>query len=232
MAKAFQEWRVLPHGPIEKLSDSLWCVEGTMPNGKTRRRMALIRLADGRLIIHNAIALEDELMAEVTAFGTPAAILVPNAFHRQDAKIMKDRFPQAKVYCPAGAKKAVSRVVPVDGTYSDAPRDATVSIRHLDGVKEREGVVEVISPDGRSLVFCDTLLNIKKAPLPARLFLAPIGRLSVPRFSRLLLVKDKRAFRADLERLAASDLRRIVPGHGALVLENAAASLEKAAAEL
>src|SRR5688572_26585926 len=142
MAKAFQEWCVLPHTPIEKLSDTVWTVEGTMPNGTTKRRMSLIRLADGRLITHNAIALEEELMAEVTAFGTPAAILVPNGFHRQDAKIMKDRFPDAKVYCPGAAKKAVSQVVPVDGSYADAPQDATVRVRHLDGVKEKEGVVE------------------------------------------------------------------------------------------
>src|SRR5207237_4272316 len=99
------------------------------------------------VLIHNAIALEDNLMAEITAWGTPAAILVPNGFHRQDAKIMKDRFPNAKVYCPAGAKKAVSKVLPVDGSFAEVPQDGTVRVRHLEGVKAREGLVEVTSSD-------------------------------------------------------------------------------------
>lgn len=232
MAKTFQEWTLLPHGPLEKLTENLWRLEGTMPNGSNKRTMSLVRLADGRLIIHNAIALEDGLMAEVTAFGTPAAILVPNAFHRQDAKIMKDRFPDARVYCPSAATKAVAKVVPVDGSYADAPQDSSVRVRHLDGLKEKEGVVEVTSADGRSLIFNDTMLNTASARHVFKLLLAPLGRLGVPRFSRWFLVADKAALRADIERMAGSDLRRVIPGHGAPVLENAAQLLKEAAREL
>lgn len=233
MAKAFQQWTILPHDPIEKLTENLWRVEGKMPGGN-KRVMTLIRLADGQLLIHNAIALEEALMTEVTAWGTPAAILVPNGFHRQDAKIMKDRFPSAKVYCPGGARKAVSAVVPVDGTYADAPQDSTVRVRHLDGLNEKEGVVEVVSKDGRSLVFCDTLLNMttKEARGIFKFFLAPLDRLSVPRFSKWMLVKNKAALKADLKQLAAEDLCRVIPGHGKPVLDGAPASLERAAAEL
>ncbi len=31
MAKAHTSWRVLPHGPLEKLSERLWWVEGNLP---------------------------------------------------------------------------------------------------------------------------------------------------------------------------------------------------------
>jgi hypothetical protein len=227
----FREWTVLPHDPIEKLTENLWRVEGTMPGGN-KRTMSLIRLSDGRLLIHNAIALEDDLMAEVTAFGSPAAILVPNAFHRQDAKIMKDRFPSAKVYCPAGARKKVGQVVAVDGSYADAPQDSTVRVRHLSGMKEKEGVVEVDSKDGRTAIFCDALLNMSHAKHIFKLFLAPIGRLSIPRFSRWLLVSDKQALRNDLERLASDSLKRVIPGHGNPVVDDAAGALKRAAADL
>jgi hypothetical protein len=83
MAKCFETWTVLPHGPIEKLSENLWRVEGTMNDGKIKRVMTIARMKDGRLVVHNAIALEPELQAEIEAFGTPAAIVVPNGFHRQ-----------------------------------------------------------------------------------------------------------------------------------------------------
>ena len=90
MAKCFETWTVLPHGPLEKLSENLWRLEGTMPNGNTKRIMTIARMKDGRLVIHNAIALEPALQSEIEAFGTPASIVVPNGFHRQDAKIYKD----------------------------------------------------------------------------------------------------------------------------------------------
>src|SRR5262245_49018604 len=122
MAKAFQTWTVLPHQPLEKLADNLWRVEGTMPDGRTRRVMSVAKMRDGRLVIHNAIALEEPLMAELEAFGTPAVLVVPNAYHRQDAKIFKDRYPALRVHCPRGATKGVGKVVPVDGDYEDAPR--------------------------------------------------------------------------------------------------------------
>jgi hypothetical protein len=233
MPKAFDTWTLLPHGPIEKLADNLWRLEGTMPNGTTRRVMTLARLTDGRVIIHNAIALEEELMNEITAWGTPAAILVPNGFHRQDARIMKARFPAAKVYCPTGAKKAVSQVISVDGSFDDVPRDSTVHARHLEGVKAREGLLDVSSSDGRTIVFCDTILNLSKVPFPIRLLLAPIGRPSVPRFARWFFASDKPALRRDLEHLAsASDVRRLIPGHGAPILTDAQAALRTAAATL
>jgi hypothetical protein len=232
MAKAFQTWTILKHGPLEKISENLWRLEGNL--GDTNKRvMTLARLADGRVLIHNAIALEDPLMDEITAWGTPAGILVPNAFHRQDAKIMKDRFPNAKVYCPGAAKKAVSQVVAVDGSYDDVPRDATVSARHIDGINEKEGVLEVNSSDGRSLVFCDTLLNVKDPPLLFKFFLAPVNRPSVPRFAKWFFMKNKAALKADLEKMAAADgLRRIIPGHGAMVASDAATILSGAAREI
>jgi len=51
-------WTALPHGPIEKLEDNLWRVEGTLPkNPPFKRVMTVVRLGDGRLVVHNAICL-------------------------------------------------------------------------------------------------------------------------------------------------------------------------------
>jgi len=49
----------------------------------TRRAMTPARLKDGRIAINNAIAQEDELMAEIDQWGEVAAIIVPNAFYRR-----------------------------------------------------------------------------------------------------------------------------------------------------
>ena len=31
MAKVNNDWRVLRHGPIEKLDNNIWCVTGSLP---------------------------------------------------------------------------------------------------------------------------------------------------------------------------------------------------------
>jgi hypothetical protein len=41
MAKTFTTWTVLPHQPIEKLTENLWRVSGTMNNGTLQRQMVL-----------------------------------------------------------------------------------------------------------------------------------------------------------------------------------------------
>jgi hypothetical protein len=232
MAKAFETWTVLPHEPLQKLAENLWTVRGTMPNGKVTRVMTVARLSSGKLIVHNAIALEDPLMAEMQAFGDVAYILVPNGFHRQDARIYKDRFPAAKVLCPRGSTKRVAQVVPVDGDYSQAPSDERVHVRYVDGVKDTEGMIEVQSNDGATVIFNDLVCNMPKLPGLAGIALSPTGKASVPRVARLMMVKDKRTTAASLVKLATPNLKRIVVSHGAAITQGAPAVLESVAAGL
>src|SRR5258706_9731519 len=104
MPKTNETWTVLKHRPIEKLEPNLWRVEGDLPWSGTRV-MTIVKLASGGLVIHNGIALEEDAMKEIEAFGTPEVLIVPNGFHRLDAKVYKDRYPKLKVLCPAGATK-------------------------------------------------------------------------------------------------------------------------------
>jgi hypothetical protein len=232
MAVGHQSWTVLPHTPIEELAPNLWRVEGRM-GARNKRVMILIRLGDGRIIMHNAIALDSASMARIDAWGTVAAILVPNSFHRQDARIMQEHYPNAKVYAPPAAVRAASKATPCAGTYADVPRDDTVTVRDIDGMGGREGVLLVRSPDGVSAVFCDTVLNVPKLPGFFGILLYPTGTLSVPRVTKLVLARNRKALRADLERIAAEPgLARVIPGHGAVVAADAAHRLREAAARL
>jgi hypothetical protein len=139
----------------------------------------------------------------------------------------------ARVYAPSGALAAASRATPCAGTYADVPVEASVSLRELDGIGVREGVLLVRSPDGVSAVFCDTLLNLPWLTGVLGLFLHPTGTLSVPRATSLWFAKDRRALRANLERLADEDgVVRVIPGHGNVVASGAAGRLREAAARL
>src|SRR4051812_9251225 len=138
MAAGFTTWTVLPHDPIVPLAPNLWRVEGRM-NRSNRRVMTLVRLGDGRIVVHNAVALDEPEMAKIDAWGEVAAILIPNGYHRQDAFIFQARYPTAKVYAPRGSLARASKATPCAGTYDDVPTDASLSVRHLDGLGEREG---------------------------------------------------------------------------------------------
>ncbi len=223
---AFRTWTVLPHQPIEKLSDRLWTVSGTMPKGNIRR-MTLLRLSDGRVLVHNAIALGEAEMKEVEAWGEVAGLIVPNGFHRQDAFIYKKRYPRAAVYAPQGSVKAVGKLVSVDGDFTQIPSDQTIRFEHLAGMKKKEGVLTIDDADGRTLIFNDALLNMSSQGILADLFMSPVGTLSVPRFARMMWLNDRNDFVDQMTRLSC-DLNRIIVGHGQTVEEDATSRFAEA----
>jgi hypothetical protein len=231
--KPFDSWQVFPHRPIEKLAPNLWRVEGDIPGGDGTRVMTLARLRDGSLLIHNGIALEEPLMAEIEAFGKPSILVVPNGFHRLDARVYKARYPGVRVLCPKAAHKKVSQVVAVDGTFDDGPKNDDVSMAHLNGTKEGEGIVQVKSPDGTTLVLNDCVMNMPALKGIVGFFLAPTGRPGIPRFARWFMVKDKESFRGTLGQLASiPDLKRIIVSHGAMMAEAPGDKLRAAVGEM
>ena len=117
MTQPSSTWTVLPHLPIDKLEPNLWRVQGSMSGMALKRVMTLVRLDDGRVVVHSAIALDDESMAEIEAWGRPAVLLVPNAYHRLDAPAWVARYPEVEVRCPPGGRAKIEKVVRVDADY-------------------------------------------------------------------------------------------------------------------
>lgn len=237
MPKAFDRWTVHPHGPIEELGDRLWRVEAKLPTMDLMRVMAIAKRNDGKLVIHNGIALEDEAMKRVEAWGEPGYIVVPNGYHRLDAPAFASRYPDAKVVCPAGGRKKIADVVPVDMTYEDYPADEAVGLDTLEGVGEQEGVMIVRGDDGTSLVLNDALFNAPdRGGLTGFIFKHVTQSTGAPKVSRIFrwfVMKDRRAFRAHLERLADTpDLRRVVVAHYRTIEDDPAGALRSAAAAL
>ena len=236
MAKTHDAWTVLEHGPLERLSENLWRLEGSLPGMALRRVMTVARMANGRLLIHNGICLEERQLQELDALGDPAALVVPNGWHRMDARPYKDRYPGARVFCPAGSRKQVEKVLRVDGDYDDFAGDDTVTLEHLDGMKKREGVLCVRGEDGASLVFNDAIFNQPHQKGIAGAVFKLMGSTGGPTVSRLfkvMAVSDRGAFRAHLERLAGTpDLRRFVVSHHETVDHDAADVLRELASRV
>ena len=237
MATESSSWKVRPHGSLEKISERLWRVEGDLDGIPMKRVMAIARRSDGGLVIHNGVALGDAEMAEIDAWGKVAAIIVPNGYHRLDAKVFHDRYPDARVVCPSGARAKVEKLVPVSGTYEDEPADENVQLETLDGTKQGEGAMIVRDASGTSLVLNDAVFNMPHGPgftgFVIRRLAGSSGGPRVSRVMRLLGIKDKRAFRAHLERLAdLPALQRIVVSHHLTIDQDPAGTLRAVAATL
>lgn len=235
MAKVFETWTVLPHDPIVEHHESFWTVKGSMPSPSVKRVMSLARMQDGRVVVHNALALDEPQMKKLEAWGKPSFLVVPGGFHRQDAKIWKQRYPDMVVLCPFGAKKSVGAVVTPQGSYDDLPQDPNVRLVHFAGLKKGEGYLWVKGPNGDvSIVVNDAICNVPKAFALSgtNIFLGPTGVPSVPRVVRMMLMNDKKALRAQLESIAAEpNLKRVVLAHGKW-LEQPAAELRAVANRL
>ena len=98
MNKPLERWEVLPHGKLTEVDENILTVTGEihMPM-KFPRRMTVVRLRDSNLVVFSAIALDEDEMHALEAYGQPAYLVVPNDHHRLDAKIWKQRYPNMQV---------------------------------------------------------------------------------------------------------------------------------------
>ena len=73
MTKPFKRWTVLPHGQLSEIDDNILTVVGQlhMPLTALPRRMTVVRLKDGRLVIFSAIALDEDEMVALEQYGRP-----------------------------------------------------------------------------------------------------------------------------------------------------------------
>jgi hypothetical protein len=234
MARKPRPWIVTKHGPIEKLEDNLWVVDGRVPNVPFPRRMSIIRRADGTLLFFNAIPLEEPALAEVTAWGKPAILIVPHDQHMIDARAFAERLG-LKVYGPAACEAKVRARADIAGLLDAVPADPSIRIEPVPGVKNGEPVLVVTSGGGRvSLLFSDVIMNLSKGSiglLPRVMGFA--GGPKVPPVFRMMFLKDKAAVKAQLESWSnLPGLARLVPFHGDLVNAGAPEALRAAAAKL
>jgi hypothetical protein len=201
------------------------------------RRMAIVRLADGRLVFHNAVPLDEGSMQALAEWGRPAFLIVPTRFHRLDVHAFRERHRGLTVVCPDPARSHVEKKVAVDGGVALMPQDPALEVAALEGSRWNEWVLRVRSPGGRvTLVFGDAVMNIPHRPGLEGLVLRLLGSSGGPkvtRMARLFSVADRGALAAHLERLATTPgLVRLLVSHGEDVTVDAPGVLARVAAAL
>lgn len=232
MSRTPRPWTVSPHGPILKLEENLWVVEGQVPTpGGIKRRMAVVRREDGTLLFFHAMPLEDAAMAEIAAWGRPTTLVLGHDQHAIDADPFAKRLGLA-IYGPGpNLDKLRARGLEIAGSLADLPADPNIRFEEVEGTKTGEAVGVVASGDRVSLLFADCCQNSPPDGMmfPLRALGFAGGPKVVPMF-RFLFMSDRARLRAHLERLAAlPGLARLVPFHGSVVDVEPSAALRKAA---
>jgi hypothetical protein len=239
MPKPFTEWTVLPHGKVSQLDDKLLTVVGDLhmpPFGDFPRRMTVVRLMDSRLVIFSAIALAEDEMQMLEAFGNPAFLVVPNDIHRMDARVWKERYPKMIVLAPSGVREKVEEVVHVDQTIADFG-DPSVRFVTVPGTNAREVALVVKTSSGTTLVVNDLIWNVRSRPGFVGWLFKITGLTGnepvIPFVVERGKIKDKSAVRAQLEAWAEMrDLNRIIVSHGSIVTRDPSGVLSHLARDL
>lgn len=240
-AKANETWTVLPHGPIETLETNLWRVEGSLASMPLKRVMVIAARASGDLVIYNPMALDDRNMYTLDKLGNGniTDVIVPNGWHRLDAKVFSSRYPKARILSAKGSLDKVREVVPSAIALEDwaALNDKTITVGAVPGTNALEAEMIVKSDNGHtSLVVADAIFNMPHQSGMKGFVLKRITKSSggprISRIARMLMIKDKPAFAAHLDKMATPDLTRIVVGHHEVIAERPADTLRKLAESL
>lgn len=234
MAKP-RPWTKASHGPLTEIADGLWIVDAVLDVLPIGRRMVIARTDDG-LAVHSAVACDDATQAAIDALGPVRHVIVPSGFHRLDAPLYKARYPEARVVAMPASHKRVAERVALDGDYSLLPGGA-LTYEPLAGVPMEAVFIHRDRGGAETLIFNDGFMNLPDRLPGVKGFLVKLlgstGGPKVTFTAKVGIVKDKRAYADQLRQLAARPaLARIIPGHGGVITDDAAAKLAGAADRL
>ena len=214
---------------MRPIGKDLWQLDGPairMPGGvRMPLASAVLRLADGTLLLYSPIRLDDAHAAAIAAHGDVAHIVAPNLLHHLHVKSASERWPRAIVHgAPGLAQKRGD--LRFDRELASGTLDANLDVEVIRGAPKANEVVLFHRPSG-ALVCADFVFNVTKpANLRTRFALALMGvgggELGQSRLWRVL-AKDRTAVRASIDRVLGWPITTVLPVHGeAAVIDSVA----------
>lgn len=209
-----------PH--LRPLATDLWEVEQHVHAGgvHVRRRMTVVRLADGGVWLHSPVDIDARLAEQIAGVGPVEHIVAPNLHHHLHVAAARRRYPGATLWAAPGLAHK-RRDIAFDHTLGETepPWQADLASSHMQGAPMfNEFVFHHRST--RTLICTDALFNIRDEPsLLTRLLFRGMGIYQKFTQSRVWRwnTRDPRAMAAAIDRVLAWDITRVVPAHGDVV---------------
>jgi hypothetical protein len=206
--------------PLRRLTDDLWVAERPqsfygLPVGA---RMTVIRLRDGRLLLHSPVSLDPALRDALDALGHVAFAVAPNRLHHLHAGNVRRCYPGARLWIAPGLDRKRPDLAFEAVLDDEAPEAWRGELdQAFFGGRPYENEVAFFHRASRTLILCDLAFNFgPNDATPTRVLmklLRSYGRLGPTKLDPLL-IRDRRAARGSLERILAWDFDRVIVAHG------------------
>jgi uncharacterized protein DUF4336 len=214
---------------LRSLGPGIWdsrCHLQTMGPLWVPRRMSVIRLASGDLLLHSPNPLGPELQRSLEELGRVRYLIAPSLMHAGFLEDYLAAFPEAKLYAAPGLSSlepglAVEAELGDEDSGSGLPASQSPWADDIDQVLT-EGVprlneVAFFHRPTRTLILTDYAHNVgSDNPWLTRVVFRAIrgyGRLGPTRYFRSL-VEDPGAVWRSIERIARWDFERVLVCHG------------------
>ncbi|MBI3782262.1 MAG: DUF4336 domain-containing protein [Deltaproteobacteria bacterium] len=206
--------------PLRQLAEGLWAADRPqsfygLPVGT---RMTVIRLAGGRLLLHSPVELDSDLQSQLDAVGRVCFAVAPNRVHHLYAGKVAQVYPGTRLWVAPGLPRKRPDLVFEAVLNDDAPPEWQGEVEQVFfRGRPYENEVTFFHRASRTLILCDLAFNFgPRTAAPTRLLmklLRSYGHLGPSKLDPLL-IRDRRAARASLERILAWDFDRIIVAHG------------------
>lgn len=218
---------------LSPLTEDIWTIRhsltvGPLPMGT---RTTVLRLADGRVVVHAPGALSPEDVAAIRAIGPVAAVIAPNPMHHLFLGAALAAFPEAEGWGAPGveAKQPALKL----RSYGDGagPWTGTLETHAVAGAT-RLGETVLFDPRSRTLILTDLAFNIREvdgwfAKMNLQM-LDAYGRFGPSFLCRNWFITDAKVARRSIDRILAWAPERIVVAHGEVVEGGGEAALREA----
>lgn len=215
---------------LTRFAPDLWLVEYPVRyfGMDLSARMSVIRLADGRVMLHSPGPISPRMKAAIEAIGPVAWIVAPGTFHHLHVTAAQARFPKAKTWiCPGLETKRAD--IAFDGILGDEPPSEWRGQFDQVVVRGNRLMAEVafLHRASRTLLLVDLIEwfgdNTAGVGLSQRIWWAIFRMWNKPRPAPEYAMgwRDRKAAATCLRRILAWDFERIVISHGDLITHDA-----------
>lgn len=207
-----------PYEPLHRITDELYVVTGDW--GPLRRRMTIVRLECGGLLIHSPVRMNDEDMRHLDALGPVRYLVMPNLGHGSELPWYAGRYSEAKIYVPAEAGKKLSGKLSISGVLGrDWPEELREQLPCLPIDGMRWGETAFFHPRSSTLILTDLVFNFRSTDfkgLTKRLMKwnRAVDRFGPTRSFYFFFAKNRKTLRQSIGKVLEWDFDRVIMSHG------------------
>lgn len=204
---------------LSPVAPDLWEVTRPLRSAATfglaiGKRMSVLRLADGSLLLHSPVDVDDAEQAAIDALGPVSAIMVPNTMHTMHFRDAARRWPGARLFAPPAVAAKAGELRFAEGP---APLDAALR-HHTVGGQPKHAETVLFHAPSESVVFTDILFHFPTRPdWWTGWYASMAGVLGKPGVTPIgkTVFSDRAAAKPSVELLRSWGGRRVVVSHGA-----------------